>query len=79
MNKGNRKHILPLALVMSLAVVGMMAAFIALAVQPGTVAAQTDPCDGTVGAAAAAMPGRHHHADAGPRHNACADDASCDG
>ena len=47
MNKGNRKHILPLALVMSLAVVGMMAAFIALAVQPGTVAAQTDPlCDG---------------------------------
>ena len=46
MKKGNRKHILPLALVMSLAVVGMMAAFIALAVQPGTVAAQSDPCDG---------------------------------
>ena len=45
MNKGNRKHVRLLALTMSLAVVGMLAAFIALAVQPGPVAAQ-GLCDG---------------------------------
>ena len=45
MNKGNRKHVRLLALTMSLAVVGMLAAFMALAVQPGLVAAQ-DLCDG---------------------------------
>ena len=47
MNKGNRKRILPLA-VMSMAVVGMLAAFIALAAaQPQPAAAQGDPlCDG---------------------------------
>ena len=46
MNIGKRKHAWPLAMALSLAVVGMLAAFVALAVQPGTVAAQTDPCDG---------------------------------
>ena len=45
MNKGNRKHVRLLALTMSLAVVGMLAAFIALAAQPGPVAAQ-GLCDG---------------------------------
>ena len=45
MKKGNRKHIRLLAMAMSLAVVGMLAAFIALAVQPGPVAAQ-GLCDG---------------------------------
>ena len=43
MNKGNRKHVRLLVLTMSLAVVGMLAAFIALAAQPGPAAAQTDP------------------------------------
>ena len=45
MKKGNRKHIRLLAMAMSLAVVGMLAAFIALAAQPGPVAAQ-GLCDG---------------------------------
>ncbi len=50
MNKGNRKHVRLLVLTMSLAVVGMLAAFIALAAQPGPAAAQTDPlCDGPLG------------------------------
>ena len=45
MKKGNRKHVRLLAMAMSLAVVGMLAAFIALAAQPAPAAAQ-DPCDG---------------------------------
>ena len=45
MKKGNRKHVRLLAMAMSLAVVGMLAAFIALAAQPGPVAAQ-GLCDG---------------------------------
>ena len=45
MKKGNRKHIRLLAMVMSLAVVGMLAAFIALAAQPEPAAAQ-GLCDG---------------------------------
>ena len=44
MKKGNRKHVRLLAMAMSLAVVGMLAAFIALAAQPAPAAAQ-DPCD----------------------------------
>ena len=46
MKKGNRKHVRLLAMAMSLAVVGMLAAFIALAAQPAPAAAQQDPCDG---------------------------------
>ena len=46
MKKGNRKHIRLLAMAMSLAVVGMLAAFIALAAQPEPAAAQQDLCDG---------------------------------
>ena len=45
MKKGNRKHVRLLAMAMSLAVVGMLAAFIALAAQPAPAAAQ-DLCDG---------------------------------
>ena len=45
MNIGKRKHAWPLAVGLSLAVVGMLAAFIAFAAQPGIVSAQ-DPCDG---------------------------------
>ena len=45
MKKGNRKHVRLLAMAMSLAVVGMLAAFIALAAQPAPAAAQ-DQCDG---------------------------------
>ena len=45
MKKGNRKHIRLLAMAMSLAVVGMLAAFIALAAQPAPAAAQ-GLCDG---------------------------------
>ena len=46
MKKGNRKHIRLLAMAMSLVVVGMLAAFIALAAQPEPAAAQQDLCDG---------------------------------
>ena len=46
MKKGNRKHVRLLAMAMSLAVVGMLAAFIALAAQPEPAAAQQDLCDG---------------------------------
>ena len=46
MKKGNRKHIRLLAMAMSLAVVGMLAAFIALAAQPEPAAAQEELCDG---------------------------------
>ena len=45
MKKGNRKHVRLLAMAMSLAVVGMLAAFIALAAQPAPASAQ-DLCDG---------------------------------
>ena len=45
MKKGNRKHVRLLAMAMSLAVVGMLAAFIALAAQPAPAFAQ-DLCDG---------------------------------
>ena len=45
MKKGNRKHVRLLAMAMSLAVVGMLAAFIALAAQPAPASAQ-DVCDG---------------------------------
>ena len=45
MKKGNRKHVRLLAMAMSLAVVGMLAAFIALAAQPEPAAAQ-GLCDG---------------------------------
>ena len=45
MNIGKRKHAWPMALALSLAVVGMLAAFIALAAQPGSVMAQ-GMCDG---------------------------------
>ena len=45
MKQGNRKHIRLLAMAMSLAVVGMLAAFMALAAQPAPASAQ-DPCDG---------------------------------
>ena len=45
MKKGNRKHVRLLAMAMSLAVVGMLAAFIALAAQPAPAAAQ-GLCDG---------------------------------
>ena len=45
MKKGNRKHVRLLAMAMSLAVVGMLAAFIALAAQPAPASAQ-DQCDG---------------------------------
>ena len=45
MKKGNRKHVRLLAVAMSLAVVGMLAAFIALAAQPAPAAAQ-GLCDG---------------------------------
>ena len=46
MKKGNRKHVRLLAMAMSLVVVGMLAAFIALAAQPEPAAAQQDLCDG---------------------------------
>ena len=46
MKKGNRKHVRLLAMAMSLAVVGMLAAFIALAAQPAPASAQQDLCDG---------------------------------
>ena len=46
MKKGNRKHVRLLAMAMSLAVVGMLAAFIALAAQPEPAAAQQGLCDG---------------------------------
>ena len=50
MNVGNRKRVRSLALVMTLAVVGMLAAFMALAVPPGPAAAQGDPiCSTPVG------------------------------
>ena len=45
MNIGKRKHAWPLAVGLSLAVVGMLAAFIAFAAQPGTAQAQ-GLCDG---------------------------------
>ena len=46
MSKFTRKRGLPAALVLALGIIGALAVFVAVAVQPGVTQAQDDPCDG---------------------------------
>ena len=71
MKKGNRKYIRLLATAMSLAVVGMLATFVALAAQPEPASAQ-GLCDGPLAPFLAQCAGRGAAAD-GPRHTDAAD------
>ena len=60
-----RKHIWPVSLVMSIAIVGALAAFLVLGANPGPTQAQDDKCTTATGECTGAaarvwiMPGRH--------------------
>ena len=55
MSNKTRKHIWPVSLVMSIAIVGVLVAFLVLAANPGATQAQDDPCNTATGDALAVL------------------------